>query len=636
MLPAPVALQEHCCHKSPTPGYARLMSSDKQQVLQDVFGFEQFRAGQEPVIDSLLGGSNVLAVMPTGAGKSLCYQVPALVLGGLTIVVSPLVALMQDQVSALQLAGIAADSINSSREREDNVEVWRRAETGELRLLYLSPERLMSDRMLSAVSQLDVNLIAIDEAHCISQWGAAFRPEYGLLQRLTEVFPSTPMIALTATADEITRSDIVDKLFSGNAESFVLGFDRPNIQLTVELKQDWKKQLLETIASRQGESGIVYCLSRKKTEEAAELLNANGHQAVAYHAGMPKEVREENQNRFMSEPGLIVAATIAFGMGIDKSDVRFVIHTDLPGSIEAYYQEFGRAGRDGASASAHMFYGLVDIASRRRFIEQENTSQEHKRREHKRLDALVAYCESPTCRRAFLLDYFGEKAEPCGNCDACLNPVQMTDGTEEGQKALSAIYRTGQRFGAAHIIDVLRGGDTEKIRTAGHDKLPTFGVGADHTKQQWQSILRQLLASGFLSMDINGYGGLQMTEKGVRLLKGEEEFAYRADLVRKPSRTERAARQKAALAVELTPPQEALLHQLKQLRLRLANESNVPAYVVFPDRTLIDMAAKVPRNENEFSEVNGVGAAKLKRFGAQFLDLIAASSAADQSSSGSG
>ncbi len=612
------------------------MAIDKHQVLQNVFGFEHFRTGQEPVIDAVLGGSNVLSVMPTGAGKSLCYQVPALVLGGLTIVVSPLVALMQDQVAALQLAGVAADTINSNREREQNVEVWRQAEAGNLRLLYLSPERLMSERMLDALSQLDVKLIAIDEAHCISQWGAAFRPEYGLLQRLPELFPGTPMIALTATADGITRSDIVERLFGGNAESFVLGFDRPNIQLNVELKRDWKKQLLDTVSAWEGQSGIVYCLSRKKSEEAAELLSASGHRAVAYHAGMPKQDREENQNRFMSEPGLIVAATIAFGMGIDKADVRFVIHTDLPGSIEAYYQEFGRAGRDGAPASVHMFYGLADLASRRRFIEKEDTSQEHRRREHKRLDALVAYCESPTCRRVFLLDYFGEKAEPCNNCDACLNPAEMTDGTEAGQKALSAIYRTGQRFGAAHIIDVLRGGDTEKIRTSGHDKLPTYGVGADHTKQQWQSIIRQLVASGFLSVDINGFGGLQLTQKGALLLKGEEEFAYRADLVRKPSRAERTAKRKAEIATELTSAQEALLNQLKQLRLRLARERNVPAYVIFPDRTLIDMASKMPGNEAEFSEVNGVGAAKLKQFSEPFMKVIAASAAADQSSSGSG
>ncbi|MEM7426293.1 MAG: DNA helicase RecQ [Pseudomonadota bacterium] len=614
------------------------MSIGKQQVLQDVFGFERFRAGQEQVIDALLAGRNALAVMPTGAGKSLCYQVPALVLGGLTIVVSPLVALMQDQVSALQLAGVAAETINSSREREDNIEAWRKAEAGDLRLLYLSPERLMSDRMLSALRKLDVRLIAVDEAHCISQWGPAFRPEYALLQQLGEIFPETPMIALTATADEITRSDIVDRLFAGEAETLVLGFDRPNIQLSVELKTDWKNQLLEAVSAHEGESGIVYCLSRKKTEEAAELLRANGISAVAYHAGMAKAEREENQNRFMSEPGLVVTATIAFGMGIDKADVRFVIHTDLPGSVEAYYQEFGRAGRDGAPASTRMFYGLADIASRRRFIEQEDTSAEHRRREHKRLDALITYCESPSCRRAVLLEYFGEKGEPCGNCDTCLNPVQMTDGTEAGQKALSAIYRTGQRFGAAHIIDILRGADTEKIRDTGHNNLPTYGVGGEHTKQQWQSIIRQLVASGFLSLDIREFGGLQLTGKGAGLLKGEEEFFYRADLVKKSTKSERATARKAA-AADLSEDQARLLDRLKSLRLQLAKARNVPAYVIFPDRTLIDMASKMPRTEDEFSDVNGVGAAKLKQFSAPFLEVIAASVQPDessQSSAGSG
>ncbi len=601
------------------------MLGAKHQVLKEVFGFDQFREGQEGVIDTLLAGKNVLTIMPTGAGKSLCYQVPALVLGGLTIVVSPLVALMQDQVAALQLAGVAADTINSSRERADNVAAWRKVEAGEVRLLYLSPERLMTERMLAAMSRLDVRLIAVDEAHCISQWGPAFRPEYELLGTLSQTFPGVPLVALTATADEVTRSDIVERLFSGNAETVVLGFDRPNIKLTVEMKTNWKAQMLDVVSKYPGVSGIVYCLSRKKTEEAAEVLNAAGIPALAYHAGMDKSVREHHQNRFMTEPGLEITATIAFGMGIDKADVRYVVHTDLPGSVEAYYQEFGRAGRDGAPAEAHMLYGLGDIASRRRFIEEAETGIEHKRREHKRLDTLVAYCESPTCRRVALLAYFGETSEPCGNCDVCLEPPEMRDGTQEAQKALSAVYRTGQRFGASHIIDILRGAETEKMSASGHNKLPTYGVGADRKKAEWQSILRQLVASGFLKLDVKDYGGLALTEKGARLLKGEEAFSYRADSLTR-AKAAKAQRRGTAPVADLLPAQQDLLGELKALRLRLAKERDVPAFVIFPDRALIDMAVKQPVNKSEFAEVNGVGAAKLRDFAEAFLDVIGQSS----------
>ncbi|MEM8688410.1 MAG: DNA helicase RecQ [Pseudomonadota bacterium] len=601
------------------------MLGAKHQVLKEVFGFDHFREGQEGVIDALLSGENVLTIMPTGAGKSLCYQVPALVLGGLTIVVSPLVALMQDQVAALQLAGVAAETINSSRERADNVAAWRKVEAGEVQLLYLSPERLMTERMLAALSKLDVRLIAVDEAHCISQWGPAFRPEYELLGTLSQTFPGVPLVALTATADEVTRSDIVERLFSRNAKTVVLGFDRPNIKLTVEMKSNWKAQMLGVVSKHPGVSGIVYCLSRKKTEDAAEVLNAAGIPALAYHAGMDKHVREHHQNRFMTEPGLVITATIAFGMGIDKADVRYVVHTDLPGSIEAYYQEFGRAGRDGAPAEAHMLYGLGDIASRRRFIEEAETGTEHKRREHKRLDTLVAYCESPTCRRVALLAYFGEASEPCGNCDMCLAPPEMRDGTEEAQKALSAVYRTGQRFGAAHIIDILRGAETEKIFTSGHNKLPTYGVGADRKKAEWQSMLRQLVASGFLKLDVKDFGGLALTEKGARLLKGDEAFSYRADsLIR--AKAAKVQRRGGAPVADLLPAQRELLGELKALRLKLAKEREVPAFVIFPDRALIDMAVRQPVNKSEFAEVNGVGAAKLRDFAEAFLDLIGQSS----------
>ena len=592
------------------------------RVLRDVFGFDAFRPGQEAAIGALLAGRNVLTVMPTGSGKSLCFQVPALVLDGLTVVVSPLVALMQDQVAALRLAGVAADSINSSRDRADNVAAWRRATSGETRLLYLAPERLMTDRMLAALAGLPVKLFAIDEAHCISQWGPSFRPEYEDLCRLRDLFPRVPIAALTATADAVTRRDIAQRLFGGEVESIVLGFDRPNIRLSVEMKRDWKRRLRTFIAHHRGESGIVYCLSRRKTEETAALLAADGVRALAYHAGMDKHHREATQNVFMTEPGAVIVATIAFGMGVDKPDVRFVFHTDLPGSIESYYQEIGRAGRDGAPAEAFMLYGLADMRMRRAFIEDEEAGDDRKRREHKRLDALLGYCEAPACRRIALLDYFGERAGACGNCDVCLDPAERTDGTEDARKVLSAVYRSGERFGAAHVIDILRGTETEKIARAGHDRLPTFGVGAARGKAEWQSLIRQMVATGILRLDVSGYGGIAITDKGRALLRGEGVFRYREDTV---ARTPAAPRRPRGAAADrpLTDDQTALLGVLKELRLRLARERGVPAYIVFSDRSLIDMARRRPRTVEEFAEVNGVGAAKLKDFSAPFLAAIA-------------
>ena len=599
------------------------------RVLEDVFGFDAFRPGQEAAIGALLAGRNVLTVMPTGSGKSLCFQVPALVLDGLTVVVSPLVALMQDQVAALRLAGVAADSINSSRGRGANVAAWRRVTAGETRLLYLSPERLMTDRMLAALAGLPVKLFAVDEAHCISQWGPSFRPEYEDLGRLRDLFPGVPIAALTATADAATRRDVVQRLFGGEAETIVLGFDRPNIRLSVEMKRDWKRQLRAFIARHRGESGIVYCLSRKKTEETADLLAADGVRALAYHAGMDKSCREAHQNVFMTEPGAVIVATIAFGMGIDKADVRFVFHTDLPGSVEAYYQEIGRAGRDGEPAEAFMLYGLADIRMRRAFIEEEEAGDDRKRREHKRLDALLGYCEAPACRRAALLDYFGERAGTCGNCDVCLDPAERVDGTEDARKVLSAVRRSGERFGAAHVVDILRGTRTEKIARSGHDRLPTFGVGAARGKAEWQSIIRQMAATGILRLDVAGYGGLAITDRGRALLRGEGVFRYREDTV---ARTPAAGpRPRAARADDqpLTGDEAALLGVLKELRLRLARERGVPAYVVFSDRSLIDMAQRRPRTVEDFAEVHGVGAAKRKDFAAPFLAAIAGAPPAD-------
>ena len=600
--------------------------SAAQRVLKDIFGFDAFRPGQQPAIEALLAGRHVLTVMPTGSGKSLCFQVPALALGGLTVVVSPLVALMQDQVAALRLAGVAADTINSANTRAANVAAWRRAAAGETRLLYMAPERLMTERMIEALARLPVKLFAIDEAHCISQWGPSFRPEYEDLCRLRHRFPGVPLAALTATADAVTREDIAERLFGGEVESFVLGFDRPNIRLAVEMKREWKRQCRGFVARHAGESGIVYCLSRRKTEETAALLSGDGVRALPYHAGMDKDERETHQNIFMTEPGVVIVATIAFGMGIDKSDVRYVLHTDLPGSVEAYYQEIGRAGRDGMPAEVHMLYGLADIRMRRQFIEEEDAGDERRRREHKRLDALLGYCEAPACRRVTLLEYFGERIEPCGNCDVCLDPAERVDGTDDAQKVLSAVHRTGERFGAAHVIDVLRGTATEKIERAGHDRLPTFGVGADRGKNEWRSLIRQLVAAGFLRLDIGGFGGISMTGKGRGLLQGESTFLYRLDAVRtrapEPARGGGRKRGKEPEEGPLAGADAALLDVLKALRLRLARERGVPAYIVFSDRTLIDMARRQPRTEEEFAEVNGVGAAKLAAFAEPFLAAI--------------
>ncbi len=595
---------------------------EARRVLREVFGFAEFRPGQEAAIAALLGGHHALTVMPTGSGKSLCFQIPALVMHGLTVVVSPLIALMQDQVAALRLAGVAADCINSANDRNRNVAAWRRAAAGETRLLYMAPERLMTERMLAALARLPVVLFAIDEAHCISQWGPAFRPEYEDLCRLRALFPGVPIAALTATADVVTRDDIAEKLFGGGVEQFVLGFDRPNIRLTVRTKRDWKRQLRRFVARHEGESGIVYCLSRRKTEETAAMLASDGVRALPYHAGMGKEEREDHQNAFMTEPGVVIVATIAFGMGIDKADVRYVFHTDLPGSVEAYYQEIGRAGRDGAPAEAHMLYGLDDIRMRRQFIEQEDAGPERKRREHKRLDALLGYCEAPACRRMALLDYFGERIGACGNCDGCLNPAERRDGTEEARMILSAAYRSGQRFGAAHLIDILRGSETEKVVRFDHHRLPVFGAGAGRGKNDWRSLIRQLVATGFLRLDIAGYGGLAITDEGFDLLRGNGSFRYRADtVVASPSATQ-AGTPRNEPADALTGEQASLLATLKALRLELARERGVPAYVVFHDRTLIDMARRQPRTVAEFAEIAGVGAAKLEQFAEPFLAAI--------------
>ncbi|MEP5993937.1 MAG: DNA helicase RecQ [Nisaea sp.] len=595
--------------------------SEKYRVLKGIFGFDGFRPGQEAVVDAILSGRNALAVMPTGSGKSLCFQLPALVRGGLTVVVSPLVALMQDQVAALKLAGVRAETINSAKDRAENVDIWRRVAAGEVDLLYLSPERLMTDRMLAAIGKLQLSFLVVDEAHCISQWGASFRPEYDDLARLRDIFPNVPIAAFTATADQVTRLDIAEKLFRSDAEMFVHGFDRPNIRLDVTLRSDWKRQVLDFLGLHEGESGVIYCLSRKKTEETAAFLREKGFNALPYHAGLAKEERDRNQDVFMSESAVIMVATIAFGMGIDKPDVRFVLHTDMPGSVEAYYQEFGRAGRDGAPARALMLYGLDDIRMRRMFIDQEHDDGDRRRREHKRLDALIAYCEAAECRRQSLLRYFGEESEPCGNCDACLEPMDLVDGSGEAVLALKTIQATGERFGTVHIVDVLRGGNTERIRKFGHESVETYGAGTAHNAKDWQSLIRQLVANGFLTLDIQGFGGLSVSDKGRTLLRGELPFRYRRDSLRR-ERQGKTARSTSVPTETMNSQELKLFKALKQLRSEIAREGNVPAYVVFTDRSLADMAAKRPTCKESFSAVHGVGEAKLEKFSAPFIDLI--------------
>ncbi len=586
------------------------------KILRDVFGYTAFRPGQEEIVDLILAGEGVLAVMPTGSGKSLCYQIPALLLERPTIIVSPLKALMDDQVAGLRADGVEAAAIHSGMGRDAQVAEWRKVTAGKARLLYLSPERLMTDNMLAAIRRLDPALFVIDEAHCISKWGPSFRPEYEQLSRLKELFPEVRIAAFTATADKATRADIVAKLFRGKSRTIVHGFDRPNLRLSVAQKTHWSRQLLRFLADKKGQSGIVYCLSRKFTEEAAAFLQEEGWNAIPYHAGQESDVRKRSQDRFMSENEAVMVATIAFGMGIDKPDIRYVCHLNLPASMEAYYQEIGRAGRDGAPAETLLLYGFDDLRMRRMFIEEDGEDEEHKRREHRRLDALIAYCESAECRRIALLGYFDEATGPCGNCDNCLNPPMLVDATRQAQMLLSAIHRTGQAFGAGHIIDVLLGAETDKVRQRGHDRLPTYGVGKSFPKQYWQSLIRQAVAGGQIAINIAKYGGLQITERGRAILKGEAPFA-----LREPGSKSMPASRRAARAAEKSAGDPELLAKLKELRLTLARAQRVPAYVIFPDATLIEMARIRPASLEQMAEISGVGPRKLEQFGAAFLQV---------------
>ncbi|MBT5186901.1 MAG: DNA helicase RecQ [Kordiimonadaceae bacterium] len=597
-------------------------------ILKNTFGFDDFRGKQLEIIELISSGKNVLTVMPTGAGKSLCFQVPGLMMEGLTIVVSPLISLMQNQVDALKILGIEAETLNSTVSAEDNARIWQMVHSGELKFLYVSPEKLVTDQMLDVVDDLDVCLFAIDEAHCVSQWGAAFRPEYEGLSLLHTRYPKVPIIALTATADQGTREQICEKIFSGDVATYLTGFDRPNITLNVEIKNGWKQQLLRFLKDRPPENGIVYCLSRKKTEEATRALCDKGYNALSYHAGMAGDVREENLNRFMTEDDLIMVATIAFGMGIDKPDIRFVFHTDLPSSPEAYYQEIGRAGRDGAPAVAHMLYGMDDIRMRRMFIDNERADEMHKRRSHQRLNSLLAYCEAPVCRRVSLLNYFGDEMnyQNCGNCDLCANPRKTIPATQAGQKFISAIYRTGQSFGVGHIVDILTGKMTDRVSGLNHDMLPTYGVGKEYGINEWKSLARQLMARGFVVVDME-YGSLKITDTGFLLLKGQENFDYCPDVVIKKSSSSspKGGRGGSAKKAVAALPDEAqdLFHKLKVYRKEIADERSVPAYIIFSDKSLIDMAVKKPVDIDQFADIYGVGAGKQKEFGPRFVEFIA-------------
>ncbi|WP_323038466.1 DNA helicase RecQ [Gemmobacter sp.] len=588
---------------------------DPQQVLSRVFGFPGFRPGQAEIVQAVLAGRNTLAIMPTGGGKSLCFQLPALCRDGLTVVISPLIALMRDQVRALRAVGVEAGALTSGNTEAETAEVFQALDDGRLKLLYLAPERLANVGTQAMLRRVGCTLIAVDEAHCVSQWGHDFRPDYlriGELRRMLGV----PLAAFTATADAETRDEIVTRLFGGEApETFLRGFDRPNIHLAFAAKDTPRKQLLSFITARRGRSGIVYCGTRARTETLAQALRDDGHPAIAYHGGMEAEARRAAEQRFQQEDGLIVVATVAFGMGIDKPDIRWVAHADLPKSIEGYYQEIGRAGRDGAPAETLTLYGADDIRLRRSQIDEGLAPPERKQADHARLNALLGLAEAVGCRRQVLLGYFGETADPCGNCDLCDRPVEVFDATEAVRKALSAILRTGESFGAGHLIDILRGNPTDKVKARGHDRLPTFAVGRDMAKSAWDAVFRQMMGRDLVRPDPERHGALRMTDAAVPVLKGEQPIHLRRDTM---TAADRPA-VKALVADEDAP----LLSALKAKRRALAEAAGVPAYIVFPDRTLVEMAERRPATMDEMAGITGVGAKKLDSFGAAFLEVIA-------------
>jgi ATP-dependent DNA helicase RecQ len=610
------------------------------ELLQSVYGYEAFRGDQEAIIEHVTGGGDALVLMPTGSGKSICYQIPALIRNGPGIVISPLIALMHDQVSALRQLGIKAACLNSSLSPDEARRTEGTFLRGEIDLLYAAPERLVTSRFLELLDQVRPGLFAIDEAHCVSQWGHDFRPEYLQLAFLQERFPGVPRLALTATADEATRRDILVRLRLESARVFIAGFDRPNIRYTITPKQDTTSQLLRFL--RQGHadhSGIIYCLTRRRVEQVAGLLATHGFPALPYHAGLEAPVRREHQDRFLREERTLMVATIAFGMGIDKPDVRFVAHLDLPKSLEAYYQETGRAGRDGLPADAWMAYGLSDVVTLRAFTAQSEADEDHKRIERHKLDALLGFCETTRCRRQVLLEYFGQPLpDPCGNCDTCLHPIETWEGTVAAQMALSAVARTGQRFGATYLVALLRGEPTERMQQFGHDRLSTFGVGQDLTKPQWHSVFRQLVAAGLLTVDIEGYGGLRLDGRSNAVLRSRETVRFRRDplLGEAETRRERAepgGRKRARVAGKAIgtaagkaefadEADQVLWDALRQTRRGLAQEQGVPPYVIFHDTTLREMVQYRPTDARALATLSGVGSVKLSRYGEAFLAVI--------------
>lgn len=600
------------------------MTQTARDVLNEVFGYPEFRGHQEQVIAAAMEGRDSLVLQPTGGGKSLCYQIPALLNRGVTLVVSPLIALMHDQVIALEQLGVAAACLNSSLTRDEQRSVLERLRSGCLQLLYVAPERLIQERTLDELKSCSVSLIAIDEAHCVSQWGHDFREDYLALGQLAQAFPGVPRMALTATATEAAREDIVERLALKDPAKFIASFDRANIRYVVRSKVDAKRQLLAFLADHRGDAGIVYCMTRKRTEAVAGWLADNAFDALPYHAGLSADRRTEHQRRFLVDDGVIVVATIAFGMGIDKPDVRFVAHMDLPKSIESYYQETGRAGRDGLPSVAWMIYGLQDVVRLRQMVDSSTAGDTHKRSERAKLDALLGWCEVTECRRRSLLAYFSESlGEDCGNCDVCLTPPDVFDGTEAAQKILSAVYRTGQRFGTAHIIDVVTGKQTDKVQTHRHDELSVFGIGSDFDAQQWRPVLRQLIVLGYLSVDTGGFGALQLTEPSRALLRGDIELPLRRDLLA-PRETSKSRQKTKREVFVVADDDRGLWEALRLCRKRLADENNVPPYVIFHDSTLSQMAVSKPQTAGELLEISGVGKTKLERYGPAFLDVLRA------------
>lgn len=598
-----------------------------QKALQEVFGYANFRGQQREIIGTLIQGQDALVLMPTGGGKSLCYQIPALVRQGTALVVSPLIALMQDQVQALQQLGVQAAYINSSLTQEETSSIYQQLYSQQLTLLYVAPERLMQPYFLDKLSSIPLALIAIDEAHCVSQWGHDFRPEYLKLGELASRFPDVPRIALTATADQRTRAEMAEKLHLVQARHFISSFDRANIHYRIQDKDNAKKQFLEFYQQHEGEAGVVYCLSRKKVEETATWMQEHGIKALPYHAGLPQAWRSKHQQRFLQEEGLVIVATVAFGMGIDKPDVRFVVHMDLPRSLEAYYQETGRAGRDGEPANVLLLYGLADAVNIRRMLERSQAPAEIKRIEEEKLEALLAFCEATLCRRQVLLRYFGEEyPQPCGNCDTCQEKPETIEGTVVAQKLLSCIYRTGQRFGAGHVIDVLLGKDNARVRELRHDKLSTYGIGKELHAKAWRGVVRQLLASGYLSTDADGYRTLKLTRKSAAILKGEQEVRLR-EPYKRPARPtlpqpQMPNPQNKLQKDALNPREQEVFEALRKLRLQLALEQQVPPYIIFHDATLLEMSRQRPQSKQTLRSITGVGQVKLQRYGKAFLEIL--------------